>query len=314
MISSYNYSKSSACTASCAGTEFICYNMDMEKERLMALLRNPQKFQKKAERKQQADKVKQDRAEKAAAKAASEKMMLVVGSVVAVMVVVSLIFVLSAQKRVHNLSASLDPAVLKGLMVDKTFNPNNTVRYVQISEGADRNVSNVVEYGSTLPVISRYNYKALPPKSLKVIGAAPYALSINVSSNISDPDLLHYLFNQQEVIDEFLKRPDVAPLLSDPKALTAVATDIAKTEAFFNDETVQKVLADPKLLHALASSRLFSYMLISKAVKYYRDNPALASQLIHASPVLTSLKNNPNVRKEVSENAYLKKIAVELLK
>ncbi len=288
--------------------------MNMDKDRLMALLRNPQKFQKKAERKQQAEKVKQERAEKAAAKAASEKLMLIVGGVVSVMVVSSLIFVLSAQRRVQNLSASLDPSILKGLMVDKAFNPNSDVRYVQISEGADRSVSNVVEYGSTLPVISRYNYKALPPRSLKVIGAAPYALSINVSSNISDPDLLHYLFNQQEVIEEFLKRKDVAPLLEDPKALAAAVGKTEQMQRFFADETVQKVLADPKLLHALVSSRLFSYLLISKAVKYYRDNPALARGLINASPVLAPLKNNPNVRKEVSENTYLKKIAVELLK
>lgn len=280
----------------------------------MELLRNPQKFQKKAERKQQAEKVKQERAEKAAAKAASEKMMLIAGIVVSVMVVSSLIFVLSAQKRVQNLSASLDPAVLKGLAVDKTFNPNTGVKYVQVSEGADRSVSNVVEYGSTLPVISRFNYKALPPKSFKVIGAAPYALSINVSSNLSDPALLHYLFNQQDVIDEFLKRKDVAPLLEDPKALAAVVANTQQLQNFFGDQTVQKVLADPKLLHALAGSRLFSYLLISKSVKYYRDHPSLAAGLINASPVLSELKKNPNVRKEVSENTYLKKIAVELLK
>lgn len=286
----------------------------MDQKRLMELLRNPQKFQKKAERKQQAEKVKQERAEKAAAKAASEKMMLIAGIVVSVMVVSSLIFVLSAQKRVQNLSASLDPAVLKGLAVDKTFNPNTGVKYVQVSEGADRSVSNVVEYGSTLPVISRFNYKALPPKSFKVIGAAPYALSINVSSNLSDPALLHYLFNQQDVIDEFLKRKDVAPLLEDPKALAAVVANTQQLQNFFGDQTVQKVLADPKLLHALAGSRLFSYLLISKSVKYYRDHPSLAAGLINASPVLSELKKNPNVRKEVSENTYLKKIAVELLK
>lgn len=286
----------------------------MDQKRLMELLRNPQKFQKRAERKQQAEKVKQERAEKAAAKAASEKMMLIAGIVVSVMVVSSLIFVLSAQKRVQNLSASLDPAVLKGLVVEKTFNPNTGVKYVQVSEGADRSVSNVVEYGSTLPVISRFNYKALPPKSFKVIGAAPYALSINVSSNLSDPALLHYLFNQQDVIDEFLKRKDVAPLLEDPKALAAVVANTQQLQNFFGDQTVQKVLADPKLLHALAGSRLFSYLLISKSVKYYRDHPSLAAGLINASPVLSELKKNPNVRKEVSENTYLKKIAVELLK
>lgn len=288
--------------------------MCMEKERLMALLRNPQKFQKKEQRKQQAAKVKQERAEKAAAKAASERTMLIVASVVSVMVVFSLVFVLAAQKRVQNLPASLDPSVLKGLMVEKTFNPNEEVRYVQISEGAERNVTNVAGFGSTLPVISRFNYKNLPPSSLKVIGAAPYALTINVQSNISDPDLLHYLFNKQDVIDEFLKRSDVAPLIADPKALAAAVANNKRMEEFFADETVQKVLSDPKLLHALASSRLFSYLIISKAVKYYRDNPALASQLIQASPVLSSLKKNPHVRKEIAENTYLKKISVELLK
>lgn len=278
----------------------------MDKDKLMALLRNPKKHQKTA-----APNAGEPQAP--ASKPRTERMTAIVGGVVTALVLVSLLFIFSAQKRADNITASLDPSVLKGLVVDRTFNPNTGVRYVQVSEGQDRSVA-VSQLGSTLPVISRYNYRALTPKNYEIIGAAPWALSINVASNAEDPDLLRYLFNQEKVVQAFLQRPDVAPLLADPAALARAAADQDALNRFFADETVQKVLSSPQLLNALAGSRLFSYLLISKAVKYYRDNPDQAARLINASPALSALKQNPAVRKEAAENTYLKNIAATLLK
>lgn len=279
----------------------------MDKEKLMALLRNPKKYRKNTPQQAAAS------AAPEKPKTGSDRQTAVIGGVVTALVLVSLLFIFSAQKRADNITASLDPSVLKGLVVDRTFNPSSGVRYVQVSEGQDRNVS-VRELGSTLPVISRYNYRALTPKNYEIIGAAPWALSINVSSNAEDPDLLRYLFNQEKVVQAFLARPDVAPLLEDPVALAKAAMDQKALNDFFAEEAVKQVLASPKLLNALAGSRLFSYLLISKSAKYYRDNPAQAAKLINSSPALAALKQNPAVRKEVTENTYLKNVAATLLK
>lgn len=283
----------------------------MDKDKLMAMLRNPKKYNKTAAPRADGPTPPQDA--KAQAQAAQSRMTAVIGGVVTALVLVSLLFIFSAQKRADNITAALDPSVLKGLVVDRTFAPNTGVRYVQVNEGQDRNVS-ARELGSTLPVISRYNYRALTPKNYEIIGAAPWALSINVSSNAEDPDLLRYLFNQEAVVQAFLKRPDVAPLLADPAALAKAAQNQQALNAFFADETVQLVLGSPKLLNALAGSRLFSYLLISKAAKYYRDHPAEAARLVSSSPALSALKQNAAVRKEVTENTYLKNIAATLLK
>lgn len=274
----------------------------------MALLRNPKKFRKNAAKRQE-----DTQQPSVSSQNQNSRLSLLAAGGVLLLVLITLLLISSAQKRAENIPAALDPSVLKGLVVDAEYDPSAGRRYVQVSEGQDRNVI-VPELGTTLPVISRYNYRAMTPKRYEIIGEAPYALTINVSSNISDPDLLRYLFNQQSTVDGFLKRPDVAPLLADPAALAALAANQTKLNAFFADETVQQVLASPEVVSALAGSRLFAHLLISKAVKYYRDRPAEAAKLINASPALAALKKNAAVRKAVTENVYLKDIAATLLK
>ena len=288
----------------------ICYNNRMDQERLMDLLRNPQKYQKKTVQ-QQAKEVEKQAA--AVQHTKQNNLATWVGIAVFGLVAISLFFLMISHKKVENISASLDPKALSGLAVEKAFTPNVGKRYVQVAEGHDRSVT-VQQLGSTLPVVSRYNFRALTPRNYEVIGAAPWALSVNVSSNLEDPDMLRYLFNQQNTINGFLKRKDVAPYLADPKELAKLAGDETALQTFFADKTVQDVLASEKLVEALAGSRLFAYLLISKAGKYYRDNPAEAAKLIQASPTLSGLKQNANVRKAVQENTYLKDIAAVLLK
>lgn len=296
----------------CIARGFICYNVTMDQKELMERLRNPQKFRKQTQNVQAQELVDQT-AKAASSSQKTNKMTMYVGGGIFFLVLVSLLFILTAQHRADNVSRSLDPTVLKGLVVDHTFSPNTGRKVIQISEGQDRNVT-VEQSGSMLPVISRYNFRALTENNYKTIGEAPFALSINVEANIQDPELLRYLFNNDELAKKFKERADVAPLLATPEALANMAKQEEKLQRFFAQDIVQKVLASEKVLRALAGSRLFSYLLISKAAKYYRDHPAEAAALINNSPTLRALKQNPAVRKAVQENTYLKNISATLLK
>ena len=272
----------------------------------MQRLRHPNKIKKQA-------RAQQTQAAAAAPKPGDNRMVIIVSSVVLVLALVSLLFIFAAQKRAENITSFLDKSVVNGLVVDRTFAPQTTRRYVQVSEGQDRNVS-ATELGSTLPVISRYNFRALTPKNYQIIGAAPFALSINISSNIEDPQLLRYLFNQDDMCKAFISRSTVAPLLDNINTLAQAVRDENKVQAFFSQEVAQQVLASDEVIEALAGSRLFAYLLISKSGKFFRDHPEQAAQLINGSPTLKALKQKPAVRKAITENRYLKDIAPTLLK
>ncbi len=277
----------------------------------MDRLRNPQKYRK--QQVQNAAKAEQNKtqAQQAVEKQKNRMPLIVLGAVLG-LILLSLLFIFSAQKKAENITSFLDPSTLKGLVVDKTFTANAGRKYIQISEGADRNVS-AQELGSTLPVISRYNFRALTEKNYQIIGAAPYALTINITSNIEDPELLRYLFNQDKMIKSFLARKDVKPLLDDPALLAQTLGDEAKLKAFVEGEPIKEILSSDKVLEAIFGSRFMAYILISKTGKYYRDNPQEAAQLIAKSPILTTLKKDAEIQKVVKENTYLEKVAPTLL-
>ncbi len=282
----------------------------MKTEEIIERLRNPKKYQKTANQPEKSE-VKPSPSAQQEEKGPS---LLVLGLVACVLGIAAIVLLiaLNAQKRAENLSEALDPAKVQGLTYETDFNPYNDPTYIQVYEGQDRNVS-VTELGTTLPIISRYNYQAITPKNYGIIGAAPWALTENFSANINDPELIRYLLNRQEVSDAFIARPDVAPLLEDPQLLAAFAQDDANLNAFFTSDTVQKVLANPQMVRVVGASRLMSHMLTSKAVKYYRDRPQEAAQIIKQSPVLSALAQNDGIRQAVQENYYLKPIAAQIL-
>ena len=287
----------------------------MKKEELMKMLRNPAQYHKEKEKKKTVEQESSVQQQKNLSPEQKKEnaLLLGVGVGVVILVFATLLISLSAKNRAENLTAALDPKQLEGLTVaDKEFNPSAGVTYVHIQEGQDRNVS-VSNLGSTLPIISRFNYKTFTPKNFEIIGAAPWALTTNFSSNIADPELMRYLLGNDKMIQSFINRPDVAPLLEDPQLLLAFTEDKASMKEFFESEPVQGVLKNEKMLRTVAGSRFMSYLLISKAVKHFRDRPQEALQIIKANPYLEALRQNPNVQVAVAENPYLKKIASVLL-
>ena len=274
----------------------------MDKDKLIKLLRDPQKYRRKQRLKRQMARL--------PIRPSRSAPWVFMG--VLFLVAVSLLFIFAAQRKAENIHEFIDKNVLKGLMVERTFSPQPRKRYIQISEGAERSVR-LTGSGDMLPVISRYNFQTFPKSSYEIIGTAPWALSVNILANEQDPELLHYLFNQDAMIQAYLKREDVSAVLNDVSALGRLAGDENALHAFFTEEAMQKMLASEELVNAFADSRFCAFLLTSPAVKYYREHPTAAAQLIRSNRVLSALKKNENVRKAVSENVYLKQIAPTLL-
>lgn len=285
----------------------------MKKDELMKLLRNPAEYRKNKKAASAASVPAAAQAESRAERKKQDVTLLGVGIGVVVLVLLTMVFVLSAKNRAEDLVAALDPDQVQGLALkDKEFNPNQEVRVVNVQEGHDRSVA-VTQLGSTLPIISRFNYKTFTPQSFEVIGAAPWALTMNFSSNLADPDMMRYLLANDKLIEAFLKRPDVEPLLSDPQMLVAFTADADTLNDFFESDVVKGVLANEKMVQAVAGSRWMSYLLISTSGKYFRKNPTEAAAVIQASPALQKLRSNSYVRAAVQNNRYLKSIASTLL-
>lgn len=292
-------------------------------EEIIKRLRNPAQYRKA----DPAAAAKQKKEEQTAKETARKKngpdlMLLGVTFGIGFLLFITVIFFISAKNKAENLAAALDPTQVKGLMTEKEFNPRTGVTYMQIQEGQDRNVA-VENLGSTLPVISRFNFRTLTKKEqvgdkklsdYEIIGAAPWALTTNFSSNISDPKLMRYLLDVDEVAKAFMAREDVAPLLEDPQLLQSFTEDQAAMKDFFEHETVKSVFANEEMVRAVAGSRFMSHLLISRSLKYFRQHPQEAAAIIDGNPYLADLRRNPAVQTAVKENPYLKKIADVLLK
>lgn len=228
-------------------------------------------------------------------------------------VLVSLFIVWYSKHKADNISDTLTPQQLQGLSANVDFNPGTNVTYIDVQEGHDRNTS-VSNLGTTIPVINRRNFRTFTTANYALIGAAPWAITSNISSNMEDPDLVRYLLGQDALIKAFMARKDVAVLVTDPQALYEFVQDEQAMKEFFDGETFQAVLADEKMVQAIANSRLMSYLLISNSVKYFRDRPRQLSQIIHKNPYLNELRQNAFIRRAVRSNRYLQKIAPVLLK
>jgi len=224
-----------------------------------------------------------------------------------------LFFWILSKHRAENLTAALDPTQVQGLATEKEFNPHTGVTYVEIREGQNRNVA-FSNLGNTLPIISRFNFKSMPNTNYELIGEAPWALTTNFAANLSDPELMGYLLANDTMIKAFLNRPDVAPLLEDPQLLVAFTEDAQAMQEFFTDTTVKAVLDNPQMVRTVMKSRFMSYLLISKAGKYFRSRPQEAEAIIDKDPYLSELRLNVGVQQAVKENPYLKNIADQLLR
>ncbi len=285
----------------------------MKTEEIIERLKNPQQYRQAQSAVQPADTAKQTSQTpvKTTPRKTGLETMVVCG--VIVLFFITVLFWVMSKHRAENLTAALDPDQVKGLTLDEAeFNPNTEVTYVEVREGQDRNVA-VSNLGSTLPIISRFNFKTLTDKNYEIIGAAPWALTTNFEANISDPQMMGYLLANDTMIQAFITRSDVEPLLEDPQLLHAFVEDQAAMQEFFSSDIVQQVLANEQMVRTVMGSRFASFLLVSKSGKYWRNHAQEAAQVIGQIPSLAALRANPGVVTAVKENPYLKQWADILL-
>jgi len=237
---------------------------------------------------------------------------LMIGLAVLVILCITALWAMWANRRATDLTPSLDPAHVRGLKIEEEFNPAKVATVINVREGQDRSVGGT-SLGSTLPIISRFNHKSFTERMFETIGSAPWALTENFSSNISDPGIMRYLLSSDALAKAFKARPDVAPLLEDPQLLAAFAQDINGTKDFFESDTVKKIFANEQMVRAVAGSRFMSHLLVSPSLVYFRRNPREAVAIIEQNPYLSELRQNPGVQTAVRENPYLKTLADTLL-
>lgn len=287
----------------------------MKNEDLIERLKNPQKYrqtQPSVQQEQLAPVVPTD-ATRTANSSRFTRAEVIVGGAVVVVFFLTLLSWMISKNRAENLVAALDPGQLQGLAQEEAvFNPNKGVMYVEVREGHDRNMA-LDNLGSTLPIISRFNFQTFTSKNYTIVGAAPWALTTNFEANLSDPEIMRYLLDNDTMIKAFLEREDVAPLLEDPQLLAAFCGDARILQDFFTQDTVQAVLDSPQMVRTVMGSRFMSYLLVSKSGKYFRAHPQEAVAIINQNPYLSALRNNKGVVTAVNENPYLKKIAAQLL-
>lgn len=240
-----------------------------------------------------------------------DMLLLIIGLAVLGFFFITTLWVMWANRRASDLTPALDPARVRGLQYEEEFNPGKIATIINIREGQDRSVG--AGLGSTLPIMSRFNHKSFTEKMYETIGSAPWALTENFASNISDPGLMRYMLSNDTLAKAFKARPDVAPLLEDPQLLAAFVQDVEKMKEFFDSETVKNVFANEDMVRAVASSRFMSHLLISPSLLYFRRNPQEAVTLIEQNPYLNELRQNPGVQTAVRENPYLGKLADTLL-
>ncbi|MBO4674586.1 MAG: hypothetical protein J5601_00650 [Elusimicrobiaceae bacterium] len=281
----------------------------METEEIIHKLRHPEV---KTVQPNPSDRVDKTPVQTKAPKKASDWPLLLIGSFILLLLLISGLWVLWANNRSSNLSRSLDKEKIQGLQYDREFNPTRATTILNIQEGQDR-IAAVPNLGSTLPIMSRFNYKSFTEKMYTIVGSAPWALTENFSANRSDPEMMRYLLGNDDVIKGFVERPDVAPLLEDPQMLAAFTEDQVAMQDFFDSETVRAVLADEQMVAVMAGSRFMARLLISPSIKYFRDNPQEALQIIKRNPYLNELRRNEAIRQAVKSNHYLKDIAATLL-
>ena len=179
--------------------------------------------------------------------------------------------------------------------------------------GPTRGVSyNDADTELIIPV--RANLKTFGPKDFNLVGRAPWALLTTVARNSKDIPMIRYIFSHPTVVQAFLSRPDVAPLVSDPNALYKAAQNEYRLSVFFNYDAVKTVLSDPAAIDAIAKSALMANILNGNAAQYFIKNPKAAAAVINKSPTLTALKHNPAIANAVRNHQATRNIAGIILK
>ncbi|HUT85883.1 MAG TPA: hypothetical protein VMW66_03495 [Elusimicrobiales bacterium] len=148
-------------------------------------------------------------------------------------------------------------------------------------------------------------------KKFRIIGSTPGKLLESVEYAFKNPSAIKALFNNEIVIEEFLKRETVKPLLADVEKLKDFLINDPKTGEFFDNLMVSKIINNQEILLAIAESKFIDKILKSPAIKKLINSPQLRREITEANPRLGLLTANYNLLNALKANPNTEHIAKE---
>jgi hypothetical protein len=151
-------------------------------------------------------------------------------------------------------------------------------------------------------------------RNFRIIGSTPGKLLETVEYAHKNPPAIKAVFDNDIVINSFLKRETVEPLLSDFDKLKEFLISSPKVGEFLNNPTVTKAINNPNVLKAVSESRLMSKILTSASVEKLINSPKDRQEIIDKNTRLGLLTANFNLLQELKVNPHTSHIAGEYIK
>jgi len=156
------------------------------------------------------------------------------------------------------------------------------------------------------------NQSALPRNmNLRTLGYKKGLLSDFIGANLRNPSLIVKIFNNSLVVNAFMGRPAIKPLLNNPAALKQYLSQSPEVLGFLEHPVVQQVFNNSNLMNALAGTKLANAIMDSPSAQHMVKHPEEITSLIIANPQSAALALNPNVlgvlaSNPVTQGAYSK--------
>lgn len=205
-------------------------------------------------------------------------------------------------KKANNPSDFLTEQQLKAIESDNlTFTPVSTTAQQPLStEGGlsvGRQSTRYSTTGQAIVTVNIYNITKLSADDFKKVGSTPWSLMNTVRSNVTKPQIVDIVFNNDVVVDAFMTRATTAELTgSYLKVYDMLVQGSPVIDRFVTNPTVDAVINDSILLGVVAKSKLISRILASPTGQYFINNPQITKKLVYANPSFKNVLANPKLK------------------
>lgn len=205
-------------------------------------------------------------------------------------------------KKANNPSDFLTEQQLKAIeSKNLTFTPAPTELPILTTEGGLSVGRQTTRYGATtgqaIVTVNIYNITKLSADDFKKVGSTPWSLMNTVRSNVTKPQIIDIVFNNDIVVDAFMTRATTAELTGNYlKVYDMLVQGSPVIDRFVNNPTVDAVISDSNLLATVARSKLISRILASASAQYFINNPQITKKLVYANPSFKNILANEKLK------------------
>lgn len=203
-------------------------------------------------------------------------------------------------KRANNPQLAITPDRLQDFTNDKaeiTDFPEEIKTNLPANISTPARADMYAEYGKPVIAVNLYNITRLSKEDLQRVGSTPWSLMNTVGDNLKNPQVIEVIFNNETVISSFMGRKNVKNLTETAfPAVDMLAQQDYAVENFFTNPVVINVLENETVLTAILNSSLINNLLMTRAAKYFIDNPKETKALAEENLYLKELLKNETLK------------------